>query len=555
MSQGFTSKDVRAWRQGAEGFLKWVSDVKPRIPSKKGGFEVFKPADFQVEAVRDALAQDEAGRWLHQTIAFSFPRRHSKTTLNALLVVWRFTLFGPNENIKVMANSERQTLSVGFSLVKKVILNTPVLLDQVGRENLRAYDILHPKLQNVIQAVSCNVSGLYGEKVTCGWVSEIHAAASEDPMQVLASSLGDTEGSWLLLDSTVDGVGGPLHRLEQLQESGEDPTVFVRRIEYRDIEEAVEKSPPWIDRAWLRSRQKQLLPAVFATQHLNQRSAAANSLFAVPDIQACRESIPLVVTPEALREISAGRKYATGGGLDRAYFGSLHGDATIWTAVAKVADVDGGEPHFWVLNQKSILGSLGRSIKKEIQGDFDRYGLSNVVIEAYNAQDIATWAMEQKIPSEIIHATSTAQVPAFMELYRIVKEGRLHFSEKNEDLVREMETFFYELKGDKPKFGTDKHHDDRVYSLAWAVYSLRARELAVYALPDIICTSHSKHAGLCYLRQGDLILPCSVKCPAHVRCEQMFLQHRSIREESDLTLPEFFKALVNVDGVKAYRTV
>ncbi|NCC58139.1 MAG: hypothetical protein EOM17_10985, partial [Synergistales bacterium] len=103
MSKGFTSKDVLAWRQGAEGFLKWVEDVKPRIPSKKGGFEVFKPTGFQVEAVRDALAQDASGKWLHQTIAFSFPRRHSKTTLNALLVVWRFTLFGPNENIKVMA--------------------------------------------------------------------------------------------------------------------------------------------------------------------------------------------------------------------------------------------------------------------------------------------------------------------------------------------------------------------------------------------------------------------------------------------------------------------
>lgn len=550
-----TPAKVRSWRKGADGFLQWVKDVEPRIPSRKGGFEVFKPVDFQVEAVRDALAQDEAGGWLHQTICFSFPRRHSKTTLNALLVTWRFTLFGPNENIKVMANSERQTLSVGFSLVKKIILNTPFLLSQVGRENLRAYDIQHPKLQNIISAVSCNVAGLYGEKITCGWVSEIHAAASDEAMQVLASSLGDTEGSWLLVDSTVDAVGGPMHRLEQLQDAGEDPTVFVRRVEYRDLEDALEKSPPWIDRAWLKSRQKQLLPAIFKTQHLNQRSAAASNLFAMEDIRAAREVVPCPMDGEDVERIAAGRKYATGGGLDRAYFGSLHGDATIWTSVAKVADAEAGEPHFWVLNQKAILGSLGRSIKKEIARDVERYDLGNVVIEAYNAQDIATWAMEQKIPCEIIHATNTNQVPAFMELYRIVREGRLHFSHALEDLAREMETFVYELKGDKPKFGSDKWHDDRVYSLVWAVYSLRARELAVYELPDIICDSRSSHASFCYLREGDLILPCSERCEAHKRCEAMYLQHRAVRVESELTLPEFFTAMVNVSGVRSYRAI
>lgn len=526
-----TPELVRSWRKGADGFFQWVADVQPRIPSRKGGFEVFQPAPFQVEAVRAALAPDEAGNWRHQTIAFSFPRRHSKTTLNALLVTWRFTLFGPNENIKVMANSERQTLSVGFSLVKKIIMNTPFLLKQVGRENLKAYDIVHPKLQNVISAVACNVAGLYGEKITCGWVSEIHAAASDEAMQVLASSLGDTEGSWLLIDSTVDAVGGPLHRLEQLQESGEDPTVFVRRLEYRGLEEALEQSPPWIDRAWLKSRQKQLLPAIFATQHLNQRSAAANNLFTLDDIKAAREVVPCPMAAEDLERIAAGRKYVTGGGLDRAYFGSLHGDATIWTSVAKIADADGGEPHFWIMNQKAILGSLASGIKREIAKDMERYALSNVVIEAYNAQDIATWAMEQKIPCEIIHATNTNQVPAFMELYRIVREGRLHFSHKLEDLAREMETFLYELKGDKPKFGSDKWRDDRVYSLVWAVFSLRARELAVYELPDIVCESRSSHAGFCYLRQGDLILPCSARCEAHKRCEAMYLQHRAVRVE------------------------
>jgi len=163
--------------------------------------------------------------------------------------------------------------------------------------------------------------------------------------------------------------------------------------------------------------------------------------------------------------------------------------------------------------------------------------------------------MEQKVPCEIIHATNTNQVPAFMELYRIVKEGRLHFSRKLEDLAREMETFSYELKGDKPKFGSDKWRDDRVYSLVWAVYSLRARELAAYELGDIVCDSRSSHASFCYLREGELILPCSAHCEAHTKCYAMYLQHRAVRVESELTLPQFFKAMVNVPGVRAYRAV
>ena len=80
----------------------WVRDVQPRIPARKGGFAIFVPADFQEEAIREALEQVD-GRWRYQTIAFSFPRRHSKTTLMALLVVWRFTLHGPGENIVCMA--------------------------------------------------------------------------------------------------------------------------------------------------------------------------------------------------------------------------------------------------------------------------------------------------------------------------------------------------------------------------------------------------------------------------------------------------------------------
>jgi hypothetical protein len=547
----FTPAQVKAWRGGADGFLQWLADIGPRVPSARNRYEVFRPEPFQVEAIRDALALKADGTYQYITIALSFPRRHSKTTLMALLCLWRLCNFA-NENIVAIANTERQSTAVGFGLCKKIVLNTPALYGMFGKENVQAFNLRLPKLQSAMRTMSCNVAGLYGEKITVGWCSEIHAAATDEAMQVLASSLGDSINSWLLLDSTVDQVGGPLHRLEQLQESGEDPTVYVRRIEYRDIEEALEKSPPWISRDWLKSRQKQLLPLTFATQHLNQRGAAQNNLFALADIQAAQSRLPMPFTKDDLLTVAAGRTYLTGGGLDRAYFGSLHGDATIWTSVAKIADGDGGEPHYYVLHQKSILGSLAHGIKKAIVADVDAYGLKNIILESYNAQDIATWAAEVAIPAEIVHATNTAQVPAFMELYRIVKEGRLHFSDKLKDLTREMQTFVYELVNGQPRFGSDKHHDDTVYSLAWAIHSLRQQELAAYTLNNIICQSKSPNAWLCYLRDGDLIMPCSEFCPSHKAVAMMHLQHRKNRVESDVSLPQFFTSLVKVRGIQFY---
>ncbi len=549
-----TKEKIKKWRNGAEGFLEWVDEVKPMIPSSRGGFEVFKPVDFQIEAISKALEREENGNWKYQTIAFSFPRRHSKSTLNALLVLWRFTNF-ITENIIVLANSLVQTSSVGFSLCKKIILNTPFLIGQIGKENIQRYQIIYPKLQNIIQPVASSPSALYGQKITIAWVSEIHAAASDDAMQVLASSLGDTINSWLLCDSTVDSIGGPLHKLELLAKSGEDPTVFYYDRSYQNLEEALEKSPPWIQRSWLKSRHKQLLPATFASQHLNLRSESSSNLFAMDDIKKSMERFQDPLKINELKEMIHGRNYITGGGLDRAYFGSIHGDKTIWTAVAKVAGVDNEEADYYILNQKNIIGSLGTSIKKAIAKDVKDYELSNIIFESYNSQDVYTWAIEMKYQSEVIHATGTNQVPAFMELYRIVKEGRLHFSKDLKKLKQEMETFLYEIKGNKPKFGTEKFHDDRVYSLSWAIHALRSNELASYELGSINCISKSGHAPLCYLRSGDMILHCSNICEAHKKVEGMWLKHKAHRVETEITLPEFFHGYVKVTGVKIYKAI
>ncbi len=550
--QTFSKSQIQSWRTGgADGFFAWLEDIQPRIPSARGGFEIFHPEKFQIDAVRDALEQTETGDWKYTTIAFSFPRRHSKTVLMALLVLWRFTT-QRTQNIVSMATNERQATATGFAVVHKIIANTPALLSMIGAENIHKLHIDYPALQNSLRTVANNAAGLYGEKITVGWVTELHALTDDAPMQVLASSLGDTLNSWLLIDTTVDGIGGPLHRLEQLAESGEDPTIFVRRIEYANLEDALERSPAWIRREWLRSRKAQLLPATFASQHLNQRTAASNNLFSLEDIQACTERLPVPLSKEDVEAWAQGRTWVAGGGLDRAYFASLHGDRTIWTSVCKVASADGDEPHFLVLNQKDIFGSMAGGIKKAILADNEKYSLQNIVIEAYNSQDIGLWAQEKGLPSELLHATNTAQAPAFLEFHRIVKEHRLHFSDKLSDLAKEMQTFVYALVNGSPRFGSPKIHDDRVYSLCWAIYALRQSELAAYSLPNIICESTSQYSRFCYIRTGDAILPCARDCPTHAQVQGMYLQYMRTSPESELSLQDFFSNCVKVNGARLY---
>ncbi|WP_027186723.1 hypothetical protein [Desulfovibrio cuneatus] len=553
-SPQFTKAQVISWREGAEGFLRWVDDVKPRIPGRQGGPIVFVPEDFQVDAVRRALALKPDGTFKYQTIILSFPRRHSKTTLAALLVLWRF-FTKPGENIVYLTNSEKQSRNTGFSLCRGIVQNTPALAAQLPGDCIQTYRLSYPKLGNELRTVSTTISALYGEKLTCGWISELHAAKDDEAMRVLASSLGDSANPWLLIDSTVDKLGGPLHKLEQLAESGKNPTICVIRQEYADLAEALERSPSWICRDWLQyTCYDQTLPAIFASQHLNKRSESSNCLFSATAIAACQKPLPHPLTKSELEQIAAGRAYATGGGLDRAYFASLHGDSTIWTCVSKIADPDGGEAHFYILHQKSILGSLASGIKKAMLHDVEEYGLHNTVIEAYNAQDIALWATDKGIPNEVTHASTNSQVPAFMELYRIVSEGRLHFSEELQELAKEMGTFLYELQaGGTPKFGSRKFHDDRVYSLAWAIYSLRENELAAYELKNLVCQSRSAHAQYCYLRQGDLVLACSRECQAHTEVLQMYAQHCRANVESDVSLPDFFKNRVTLVGASIFQ--
>jgi hypothetical protein len=538
--------DPSRWQGKADGFAAFLEDVRPLVPMTDGSWGPLVLEDWQRDDVRAAL--DGA----YRTVLFVWPRRHGKTLIAALIVLWRF-VSRESQTITLVSNSAQQSVGSCFRLLAGIVRHNPALLRLIGAKNIRAEQILFPSLDNIVEALPSNSAALIGRKVSVAQVSELHAARDAAVLDAMASSTGDSAEGLVLIDSTVGSRSGPLYRLVGLVERLEDPATYLSYRSYADLADALERSPLWISRPWLTSRSKQMLPAEFARYHLNLWSSGSNALFSEADLAAALVDLQHPVPLDVLRDFTGGRKFLVGGGLDRAYGFSLHGDQTIVTAVAKIAGED-GEPEYIVLFQKAITFSAASGIKKAFTECQERYGFANVVCESYNAQDVHAWLLEKNIPAEVIHATNTNQIPAFTELHRIVSERRLRIPKDLIDLIAEMKTFEYDVEtAATPRFGAaGGHHDDRIYSLCWAIFALREHELNAFELSAVICNADERAQSVCYLFGGGFVPPCSESCGTHHEVSQMYGRWRE-RSVSELPIAEFFKAKVKAAGFRVRR--
>jgi hypothetical protein len=95
---------IASWRDGSQGFFRFLADVQPRVPSSTGGFVPFVPGDRERGEIARALDGVDVS-----VACFCWPHRHGKTLTSAMIIVWRF-LSRPAENIAVVANSEKQVV-------------------------------------------------------------------------------------------------------------------------------------------------------------------------------------------------------------------------------------------------------------------------------------------------------------------------------------------------------------------------------------------------------------------------------------------------------------
>ena len=178
----------------------------------------------------------------------------------------------------------------------------------------------------------------------------------------LIFKLIDSDESLFLIDSNVDHIDGPIHALQR--ESDQDPSIFCSYLCYVDFDDYIKRAPVWIDRGKAQRLQRTTLPADFSRDILGKRMDAKNALFPSEVIELCKSLYKVPVAD--INEITKGRAYKIGGGLDRSksLFQGPKGDATVWTTILKVASPEHGEPEFYILNQQKISPNPSRGIKK-----------------------------------------------------------------------------------------------------------------------------------------------------------------------------------------------
>lgn len=509
------SQTIAAWRDGSVGFFRFLDEVQPRVPSGRGGYVPFVPGPQERAEIARALEGESIS-----VAVFCWPRRHGKTLTSAMIIVWRF-LTRPAENIAVVANSEKQVVDTAFRTIRTAFEQTPFLKKLVsnGTVKIGADRIEVSSTGSVIQAFSSNPSALWGKKLSCAQISEIHAAKNggDDVYEALAGSLLDTEGSILLIDSTVAPKSSKLWELYRAANDECDPdrSICFSHIEYADLEEACAKAPAWIDPAKLRSLSRQMLPHKFALLHLNRWGDAANLLFPASILDSCIEAYPL-----NLDALAAGSASIVGGGLDRAFGGTIRGDATVTACVAKVAIDD--EEHIYVLDASSVLFSRMAIIRSRFDGYHSEHGMSRLSLESYGSQDVADWAATRPYGngSEVIHPSRRTKYAGFLALYQAAAEGRLHVHPKFKELIAELRAFEVNEDGRAtdgeasiPKFSHPRGgHDDYVHALCWAVYSLRSVTLNAYELEGVHCNGRGAAVVHCALNGGPHVPTCADNC-------------------------------------------
>ena len=495
-----TKANIATWRQpGPAGFWSWVADVKPRILTRKGQYEVFTKdmaTASQIKAVDGMLSP---GKHLS---CLTWPRRHGKTTLLALLLLKRLTV-QPNFCAGLLGASETHVRRVLFNLITRIIRNSPILADSIPESDCRRWDITFKPLDSRIQIQAQNESSAYGDRLDLLVVVDLHSHSDLAPYRQLQASLLDSEGSQLWIDSNIDHHGGPVAQIEESART--DKAIFFSRISYDNFEEYSQKAPSWIDRGRAFRLTTTTLEADYKRDLYGQRSNLKNSLFPPEIIARCRDTYRMPV--EDISAITHGRAFRTAGGLDRArsLFQSATSDATVWTSILKCSTKDRGEAEYFVLSQKKISPNVSRLIKKEILKDYKRYHLTNTVLENHEVGDLVPFLSDQGVPHELVNPMAATQNVAFTELFRIAKEGRLHLPANATELIDEMGHFQYKAAGgQKYQFGAvSGKHDDFLYSLCWSVHALRSEILNLYTIGNVQCLSKSPHRSACFLMGGN----------------------------------------------------
>lgn len=540
------------------GFLAWLDEVMPRVKGPSGTYVPYELPPRVLDDLRRGLGQDVL------VFAICWPRRWGKSTLSAMIALWRFMTF-PGQQIACIANALGQAQATTFSIISDAFKHTPILAEAVQTTDW--YWVTSDKIERLalgssIFVLPANAPTLHGRKLSLVLIGELHAALNDQVLSTATSATMDTKGGLVLVDSHAGPRSSPVAALWRDREV--NPGIVFSYVGFETPEAACDPAnlPHWIDPARLRAKSLTGSPAEFAL-HWQNLWAAADERAAFPDevIAACRDA----TYPIDPRTIAGDRRVVIGVGIDRAAQGSHHGDGSYMAVVAKTVDPETDDPIFYLLELHRFETQDDSEIRRAVQSAHDRWGINRLIAERYEMTGLHAQFVAMGIESELQHATLQSQAAAFNAMTRAAREGRLRVNpEIGGDLLREMPTFRVSLQSTGHSRGTGvlavyQHenrvgcHDDAIFATGWAIHALRDLDVGTkYEIGGIACEAPPSHAALCILNGGALVPMCSTACRSFLAVKQLHAQHLS-RATRHLTIEDFFAKRVR--NIGAHTTV
>jgi hypothetical protein len=315
----------------------------------------------------------------------------------------------------------------------------------------------------VIRAVPCTVEAVAGIATDLLIIDELALIDDEEVVQI-AMSQTEKEDAKVLITSTASEHGHLLHRLYLKYLEGEAEKERLRFI-YHGAE--IYDEHPFITKEWLEERRRQMPEFLFRQYHLNEWGVAGEKVFDPKLVEAAVRDYPLPLPMERIDEVLGEKAvgFVFTAAIDRALPFSKHGDRTVGCVVANCL-TESGKEKLVVVDLKVFPTGVAEEIKAWLMQTANKYSLSCVVLETYQAYDLYAWCKQRGLPAKLEHATREAQLAAFPVL--IMAFERVDIIIPRHDLLIE-ELQALERTNGRFKAGQGKH-DDTVFALLWAVY-------------------------------------------------------------------------------------
>jgi hypothetical protein len=234
------------YRNGAQGFIDWcnenvrvniypVGESAPKWVLMGELPDTLHPDtgrsykylwEGQQEVIREALRM-ENNQFIYKLIVLCWQRGDGKSLLVCLIILWKFFNW-PRQQIMLGANSVSQIRFVHYDIIRDIILNSPRLLAQIGRKNIREKEIRikdkTEKTQSIIRALS-SFSGIVSN-ITCYSFSEMFDMKNPKFFVQIDGSIRNIPNALGLIDSTVSEKSHILYRLYETHKNGKDPKLF-----------------------------------------------------------------------------------------------------------------------------------------------------------------------------------------------------------------------------------------------------------------------------------------------------------------------------------------